>query len=152
MPYPRTPAPRWSPTAEEALRLLREAGYEPLMDYPGVQEPWRSRCTTCKRIRRPRLSDIRAGVRCRHLRIDERPLRKPRIDPEQVAARMLELGWRPLTPFTTVTAPRLCECIKCGHRQSPAYTNAARRDTRCPHCYPVSGRGPGTSRKKKTTA
>lgn len=41
-----------------ARELMLRRGFEPLEDYPGVREPWRCRCRTCKNIVKPSLSSI----------------------------------------------------------------------------------------------
>lgn len=54
-------------SAEAAVWQLKEAGYEPLGPYPGRSDkPWPARCDGCGRTRRPRLSEIRRGLRCQH--------------------------------------------------------------------------------------
>lgn len=53
------PTRRLSP--DEAVELMRAAGLEPLVAYPGARKPWRSRCQTCKQIGQPQLANIRQG-------------------------------------------------------------------------------------------
>ena len=51
---------------DEAVEFMLSAGYEPLEPYPGGNEPWRCRCTTCGRHVRPSYSNTRSGGRrCR---------------------------------------------------------------------------------------
>lgn len=53
----------------EAVAEMRAAGYEPLTAYPGrTDTPWPALCTTCNEQRAARLSEVRQGVRCRHVR------------------------------------------------------------------------------------
>ncbi|MDT3398657.1 hypothetical protein RKE29_18735, partial [Streptomyces sp. B1866] len=54
-------------TAAWAEKGMRDAGFEPLEPYSGnLSDSWLSQCTTCKRTRRPTLSDVIAGLRCKH--------------------------------------------------------------------------------------
>ncbi|MCW2879475.1 MAG: hypothetical protein JWQ95_3575 [Sphaerisporangium sp.] len=39
-----------------AADVMREAGFEPLADYPGVSQPWESRCLMCGSVWARRLS------------------------------------------------------------------------------------------------
>jgi hypothetical protein len=36
--------------------VMREAGFEPLVDYPGANQSWESQCLTCGSVRGRRLS------------------------------------------------------------------------------------------------
>ncbi|MEV0443482.1 hypothetical protein AB0I84_13080 [Streptomyces spectabilis] len=46
---------------------MQAAGYRPLVEYPGsARKPWPSECTTCKQERKPSLTTVRSGKRCRH--------------------------------------------------------------------------------------
>ncbi|MDT3396810.1 hypothetical protein RKE29_09170 [Streptomyces sp. B1866] len=56
-------------TPVEAAAELREAGFEPIETYPGrASVGWSCRCLTCGAARRLKLSDVRAGRRCLHVR------------------------------------------------------------------------------------
>lgn len=46
---------------EAAVELMRAAGLEPLVPYPGGGEPWLSRCTSCDAEVAPRYAGVRAG-------------------------------------------------------------------------------------------
>jgi hypothetical protein len=53
---------------EKAERELRAAGYEPLVPFPGdTRKPWPSRCIECGQRRRPNLTTLRQGKRCKHV-------------------------------------------------------------------------------------
>jgi len=45
----------------EAAAEMREAGLEPLEDYPGTGKPWRCRCLKCEKEVTPVLGSIRSG-------------------------------------------------------------------------------------------
>ncbi|MDT3396449.1 hypothetical protein RKE29_07305 [Streptomyces sp. B1866] len=56
-------------TPREAAAELREAGFEPIEAYPGrASVGWSCRCLTCGAARRLKLSEVRAGRRCMHVR------------------------------------------------------------------------------------
>jgi hypothetical protein len=48
-----------------AMADMQSSGFEPLVDFPGVSEPWKSRCKTCKAIVTPRLTNVRRGHGCK---------------------------------------------------------------------------------------
>lgn len=50
---------------EDAVGVMRVAGFEPLEDYPGSKKPWRCRCTVCGEESTPQLSSVRKGRGCR---------------------------------------------------------------------------------------
>ncbi|GAA2334591.1 hypothetical protein GCM10010246_18160 [Streptomyces cuspidosporus] len=61
--------------AQQAWRIIREAGYEPLEPWPGkATVPWRCRCITCKRVRHPTVSGVLQD-RCQHVRPEQPPPR-----------------------------------------------------------------------------
>lgn len=47
-----------------ALEDMKAAGFKPIADYPGVSEPWASKCLTCHSIVSPRLTNVRKGHGC----------------------------------------------------------------------------------------
>lgn len=46
---------------DEAVELMRAAGLEPLVPYPGARKPWPARCLTCGEKGQPQLGNIRQG-------------------------------------------------------------------------------------------
>ncbi|MDX6254090.1 MAG: hypothetical protein QOJ11_424 [Frankiales bacterium] len=48
-----------------AAEEMTTAGITPLVDYPGSDRPWSSRCALCERQIRPSLVSVRRGRRCR---------------------------------------------------------------------------------------
>lgn len=52
--------------AGEAAAMMRAAGLEPLVEYPGWKNPWPCACRTCGREENCYLGNVRAGAGCRH--------------------------------------------------------------------------------------
>lgn len=50
----------------QAAVVMRGAGLEPAIDYPGSGTPWPCRCTTCGRAVSPSYDSVRSGHGCRH--------------------------------------------------------------------------------------
>ncbi|GAQ58046.1 hypothetical protein a10_07930 [Streptomyces acidiscabies] len=66
-PVPRRAVEEEPKEARAAADTMRAAGYEPEEPYPGRRSsPWRVRCTTCKKPRRPTLHQVACGLRCKH--------------------------------------------------------------------------------------
>ncbi len=51
---------------EDAVEVMRAAGLEPLVPYPGATTPWACRCTTCEQEVTPVIGTIRAGGGCKY--------------------------------------------------------------------------------------
>jgi hypothetical protein len=51
---------------EAASATMREAQLEPLEPFEDADKPWRCRCTVCRRVVTPRLSNVRIGLGCLH--------------------------------------------------------------------------------------
>jgi hypothetical protein len=49
----------------KALADMKSMGFKPLTSYPGVSEPWKSKCLKCGKIVTPRLTNVRRGHGCR---------------------------------------------------------------------------------------
>ncbi|MDT3398133.1 hypothetical protein RKE29_16035 [Streptomyces sp. B1866] len=65
-PVPEPVAPVLS-TPEWAEDVMREAGFVPQEPYPGNRsDTWLAKCEVCGRMRRPSLSAVSRGLRCRH--------------------------------------------------------------------------------------
>lgn len=66
--FPTADRPASAPIPNDrAEKELRDAGFEPMVPYPGlVSMAWQARCTTCGRVRQPTLSHVRRGNRCKH--------------------------------------------------------------------------------------
>ena len=45
--------------------MMRSAGLEPLVDYPGAMDPWLSRCEGCGKESSPTYSNVRTGHGCK---------------------------------------------------------------------------------------
>lgn len=54
-------------SAEEAETVLRGAGFEPVVPYPGNETtPWLMLCKTCNRAWSPQLREVATGKKCLH--------------------------------------------------------------------------------------
>lgn len=51
---------------DRAAEIMREAGLDPMVTYPGDKTPWKSACIRCGKTVTPRLYNVRRGTRCRY--------------------------------------------------------------------------------------
>ena len=48
----------------DARKVMISAGLTPLVQYPGANKPWKSKCRKCKQIVSPHYSSIQSGTGC----------------------------------------------------------------------------------------
>jgi len=111
---------------DDAERILRNAGFEPLEPYPG-SGPWRSRCGTCGRESSPTLPNVRKGTGCRYCG-------GTYIDADDALAAMRAAGLEPLEPYVNAKAPWKCECQICGQISTPTYDRISATLGGCGFC------------------
>ena len=59
--HSRSGAKRRELNANQAIKVMRDAFCEPLVEYPGSNAPWKSRCMKCDSLIQPRLGGIQSG-------------------------------------------------------------------------------------------
>lgn len=94
--------------AGEAIEIMRDSGFKPLVTYPGSLDPWRSECLKCGRESTPRFASVKAqGTRCTYCQ-------GARVDPTEAAEFMRDAGLDPLGPYPGASTPWSCRCLECG--------------------------------------
>ncbi|MER7702459.1 hypothetical protein ABTX81_06120 [Kitasatospora sp. NPDC097605] len=103
--------------ANEARDEMLSFGLLPLVPYPGVNENWRSRCTTCRLIVDPTLTNARkTKYKCRFCA-------QRATDPDTAVTIMENAGLRPLKGFPGgVKKPWRAEHLVCGEIVSRLWT------------------------------
>ncbi|MFF7097977.1 hypothetical protein ACFY9A_37170 [Streptomyces rubradiris] len=113
---------------DEAVKVMRAAGVDPLEPFPGVDVPWPSRCLNalCPGLWmgdpadiRPRLSDARASKTsaCKYCA-------RIAIRPERAVQGMIEAGVKPLEGYKSAWSHWPCVCLRCGADDiTPTYAN-----------------------------
>jgi len=111
---------------DAAVRVMREAGYEPLEPYVSSGHRWRCRCLTCSKETFPRYDEARVGSRCIYCA-------RKRLDPADAVSVMTEAGFEPLEPYPGSMEP--WECLHtCGHVVRPRYAHIQQGRRGCIHC------------------
>jgi hypothetical protein len=128
---------------------MRDAGVTPLVDYPGAEKPWASRCNTCGALITPSLSKVRGGRKaCRHCSRNG-AASKRRMSEEDATREMQENGnASPLEPFPgLIHAPWKCQCNSCHAVITPSLHNIRAGHGACAPCGHTRG-----GRKRRTPA
>lgn len=119
-------------TDEEAVSVMRKAGFEPLEPYPGAGVPWR--CVhdveTCGREVTPCYSSIQQGRKgCRFCGGGA-------VDPEDAMAIMRAADFEPLEPYPGSSKPWRCvhDIETCGREVTPTYNKIQQGRKGCRFC------------------
>jgi hypothetical protein len=113
---------RYRITAEEAIKIFENAGFELIGSYKDSQSPAECRCRKCGLVSNPRLSSVKKGTGCKFCN----PAKKPSFSQDVADKTFIEKGLRPLEPYVNSNQPRECECITCGSVCSPSLNNLRR--------------------------
>jgi hypothetical protein len=113
------------------------AHLQPLVEYPGANEPWESQCLKCEAIVMPRFSNISSGQGgCIHCGLVASTAAKWN-DPDQAAETMRRAHLRPLVDYPGVNEPWMCQCLKCGEVVTPQFANIKTGQGGCRKCGTV---------------
>ncbi len=130
-----------------AVQEMRAAGLEPLVDYPGSDKPWPSRCQRCGSEVAPRLLKVRTRkLGCSQCVNAERsgaarqrasqltPGSNTLVEPKTAADVMRNAGLKPLTDYPGSKTPWRCKCINCGAEVAPSFAKVKNRTVGCRYC------------------
>ncbi len=90
----------------EAIKVMKKAGFKPLVPFPGTNKPWKSQCTKCKKSTSPTFWNIAKGTGCKFCS-------KRAVDPKDAVAAMKKRGFKTLEPFPGAVAPWRVQCLIC---------------------------------------
>jgi hypothetical protein len=93
----------------DAIKLMKESGFRPLVSYPGGNKPWKSQCLKCKKISSPNYTRVKIGSGCKFCS-------NVAVDPKDAVIAMKERGFRPLEPYPGSTTPWLVQCKTCKNK------------------------------------
>lgn len=132
-------------TEDEALAVLRQAGFEPLEPYRGrLTLPWRIRCTLCGDVFERPLAQVKAtmarGGRCAHRRLAQAkpPVGRPRYSARDAVRLLRAAGYEPLEKYPGGAGePWLMECRTCQRqRHLRLSTVLSPQNGKCDHARP----------------
>lgn len=121
---------------DEAAAIMRAAGLEPLVPYPGRNSiPWACRCQACHDVVTPCYSSIATnGAGCNTC--GNRKISEAKRTPASIAeALMRAAGLEPLEPFVDSKTPWMCKCLapECGKEVWPTLTRV-KSGAQCGYC------------------
>lgn len=103
----------------DAVKLMKDAGFEPLEAYPGSMDPWECR-HSCGRIVRPRYAHIQQGRRGCEYCSRQSMADQFRWTDDEAYAFIEELGYTPIVPYPgRNNAPWLMKHRECGREVTP---------------------------------
>jgi recombinational DNA repair protein (RecF pathway) len=118
---------------DDAAQLMRDAGLEPLVPYPGSNVKWKCKHLNCGEIVYPMHSWIVAGtggcLKCGYVKSKEKQI----FSDEKAKKLFLENGLDPQVPYPGASKPWKSKCKKCSQIVSPTY-NSIKSGTGCGVC------------------
>jgi len=114
------------------IQVMLQANLKPLEPYSGNSANiWKSQCLLCGRECFPRYYDVskRKKGGCKPCSLFPSP--ETAIESVEI---MRKANLEPLIPFTTVSAPWKCRCMKCGETVSSSLHNVRRGHGGCVYC------------------
>jgi hypothetical protein len=121
-------------TPESAREVMLQADLEPLVEYPGSQKPWLSRCLRTGHVGRPTYSHVKArGHQCWQCR-GENIAMALSFTSEQASAIMHDAGLEVLVAYPGSMKPWEARCLGCGSLVSPSLHNIRSRQGGCTKC------------------
>jgi hypothetical protein len=108
---------------EQAVLVMKENGYEPLVPYKSNKTKWKCKHLLCGRVVFPTYGNIRDGWGGCKSCAPNAPL-----DPSEMRDFMISKNLMPLEPFKTTNSPWRCRCLKCGRSVTPSLTGLRHRD------------------------
>ena len=119
---------------EFAAEIIRNAGLEPLENYPGSHSKWRCIHLECGEEVRVQLHAIRGGEGgCFKCGAKKRG-KASRLDPEVARQFMIANGLEPQEPYVLSNTPWACIHIECGSLVHPTFSSIQGGQRGCRKC------------------
>ncbi|MGS2641787.1 GIY-YIG nuclease family protein [Streptosporangium sp. LJ11] len=121
-------------TPESARYVMLQADLEPLVDYPGSQDPWLSRCMRTGHLGRPTYSHVKArGHQCWKCR-SKNIATALRFTEAEATAMMHDAGLEALVDYPGSMRPWKARCMGCGSTVMPMLHNIRAGSGGCTKC------------------
>lgn len=115
---------------KDAVKLMSEFGFKPIVPYPGSNLPWDSRCLKCKKVTSPTYSNVAKGIGCKFCS-------KRAVDPKDAVAAMKKRGFKTLEPFPGAVAPWRVQCLTCKKKFEVPFHSLSNK-SRCKFCSNIA--------------
>lgn len=122
-------------TPEDAVKLMKNSGFEPLEPYPGAMKPWKA-VHTCGSVLTPRYAHIQQGRRGCKKCSGEIASKALSLDNAQASSFMFTAGYQPLEQYPgSNNKPWRCIHIACGREVKPRYAGIQQGQGGCKPCH-----------------
>lgn len=118
-----------------AEQIMRAAGAEPLVPFPGSNKPWLCIHLECGEQIAPIFNNVRRrGTMCRGCGAKRRGAARRAKLAEAAVKEMLAGGFEPLEPYPGTGKPWRCRHIQCGEERTPTLNSIRANGTACRPC------------------
>ena len=132
--HSRSGAKKRIKNAAVALKDMQKNKLNPLVEFPGANKPWKSKCLVCGQITSPRLSGIRQGQGgCKKCGINS-SAKTRMLSEKEATVRLKKLKLKPLESYPGTAKPWKCECLRCGSIVKPRLNYLERSVFGCAFC------------------
>jgi hypothetical protein len=115
-------------TESEALKVLDDAGFEPIGKFVNVDTPWESRCKKCGKVLMTTIHTLKGkGSGCAYCN-------GVRVDPDDAVKLMISVGYIPLEPYKNNKAKWKSKHEVCGKVVYPMYNSIQSGQGGCADC------------------
>ena len=111
---------------KDAVKLMSESGFKPIVPYPGSNLPWDARCMKCKKVTSPTYSSVKKGIGCKFCS-------SRAVEPRDAVAAMKRRGFKTLEPFPGAVKPWKVQCIAC-KKKFETYFHSLKTTNGCKFC------------------
>ena len=111
----------------KAREFFLSRDLEPLVEYPGSNRPWKSRCLICNQVVSLHYSSIRNGRGCG-------VCAGKVVEATDAVEVMLAAGLKPLTKYPGAKSAWKCKCMKCGKTVATYYSDVKHQGAGCKYC------------------
>lgn len=124
---------------EEAVKIMLDAGLQPLTKYSASKKGWKSKCLVCNKIVFPHFTSVKnRGSGCIYCS-------GSKVDAKDAVAFFKSRDLAPLIPFPGARKPWKSRCLKCDRVVSPQYSSVKSGQGSCRFCtdWGINYAGPG---------
>jgi recombinational DNA repair protein (RecF pathway) len=110
----------------QALEVMKNSGFMPLVVFPGTNSPWKSKCVKCDRTTSPTYWNVSKGTGCKYCS-------GRAVEPSDAEKAMAKRGLQTLEPFPGATKSWSVRCMTC-KREFKAIFHSLNTKNGCKYC------------------